>query len=76
MKKEDCKLVEKIIRHTASFKVHNIAYALTENNVTVWSTLNRTDVFYATEIIPLFTELFRMYVTYNIDKYKCVLVIF
>ena len=76
MKKEDCKLVEKIIRHTASFKVHNITYALTENNVTVWSTLNSTDVFYATEIIPLFIDPIQTLVTYDIDRYKCVLVIF
>ena len=76
MTKEDCKLVEEIIKHTTTFKVHNIAYELNGKGVTVWSTLYNSDSFYATEIIPLFIDPIQTLVTYDIDRYKCVLVIF
>jgi hypothetical protein len=76
MTKVDCELVEEIIKHTTTFKVHNIAYELNGKGVTVWSTLYNSDSFYATEIIPLFTELFQTSVTYDGERDKCVLVIF
>jgi len=75
MTKVDCELVEKIIKHTRAFRVKNIDYEATRERVVVWSTSKISDPFYATEIIPLFTELFQTYVTYDVERDKCVLVI-
>jgi len=76
MTKKDCRLVEKIIRSNVAFECNSIDYEVTGSSVRVWSTLYNSDSFYATEIIPLFIDPIQTLVTYDIDRYKCVLVIF
>lgn len=76
MKKEDLVHIEEVLKHSSIFKCGQVGYEMSEDVVLVWSIKYRDSLFYATELIPLFTYPFFTYIRYESDREKCVMVIF
>jgi len=76
MKPFNRRLAVMILKNTTAYKLNHISYKSNPNKITIWSSKSNYGIFYATDIIQLFTHLFDSYIQYNLEEKRCELIIF
>jgi len=69
-------LAEMILTETTAYKMKQISFKHFADSIYVWSTIDRSGCFHATEIIQLFAHPFSTYIQYDKEENRCELRIF